>query len=366
MSVPFFDLKAQYREIESEIQSALRDFLPTQYFILGPAVESFERSMASYCGSPHAVGISSGTDALLLALEALEIGPGDEVIVPAFSFYASASVIVRRGATPVFVDVSLEDFNLLPRAVAAAITPQTKAIIPVHLFGQTASMSEILPLAQKRGIPVIEDSAQGVGAEENGKRAGSFGRFAAFSFYPTKNLGAFGDGGCLTMGASEDAELVRMLRVHGSKERYIHEKIGGCFRLDALQAIVLEVKLRHLERWQEKRRSHAAFYQKSLQGVGDLVLPSAPDYRRHVYHQYVVRSQRRNALREHLTAQGIGTDVYYPKILPLQPSFESLGYREGELPNSERLSREVLALPIYPELTSEALETIVQGIRGYF
>ncbi len=366
MNVPFFDLKKQYQRLEAEISPALEKFLPQQAFILGPTVESFEKGMATYCHSPFSLGVSSGTDALLMALEALEIGPGDEVIVPAFTFYCTASVVVRRGATPVFVDVDLNDYNILPAAIEAAITSRTKAIIPVHLFGQIVQIDAIQKIAIKHSLPIIEDCAQGIGAEYKGKRAGSFGRFGAFSFFPTKNLGAFGDGGALTFSATADYDHCKILRMHGSRIRYQHEEIGGCFRLDALQALILEVKLRHLETWQEERRSNAAFYNRALQGIGDLILPVENPNCRHVYHQYVLRTARREGLKSHLTALGIGSEVYYPIPVPHQKSMDYLGHRPGDFPNSEQLSQEVLALPIFPELDRSQLEETVKGIRSFF
>lgn len=366
MRIPFFDLKKQYQEISSEVLPALQDFLPTQAFILGSPVESFEKKLAAYCHTPFAIGLSSGTDALLLALEALRIGPGDEVIVPAFTFYCTASVVVRRGATPVFVDVDPHDFNILPDAIERAITPRTKAIIPVHLFGQMPAMDQILSIAQKHRIPIIEDSAQGIGAEFEGKRAGSMGRFGAFSFFPTKNLGAFGDGGALTVTNPEDDSLARVLRMHGSQVRYHHHEIGGCFRLDALQALVLEIKLKSLEKWQEQRRKNAAFYDDSLKNIPHLSTPLAHQNRRHVYHQYVIRTPQREALRQHLTSLGIGTEVYYPIAIPFQKSMEKWGHRLGDFPNSEKLAQEVLALPIYPEISSQDLSDVTEGIQKFF
>ena len=366
MSVPFFDLKKQYQKLDGEIRPALDKFLPQQAFILGAQVESFEKAMATYCQSPFSLGLSSGTDALLMALEALYIGPGDEVIVPAFTFYCTASVVVRRGATPVFVDVDLHDYNILPAAIEAAITPQTKAIIAVHLFGQVAQIDAIQKIAIKHSLPIIEDSAQGIGAEFQGKRAGSFGRMAAFSFFPTKNLGAFGDGGALTFSSENDWDHCKILRMHGSRIRYQHEEIGGCFRLDALQALVLEIKLRHLENWQEKRRQNADFYNRSFKGIKEIMTPVENRDCRHVYHQYVIRTSKREALKSHLTSLGIGSEVYYPIPIPHQKSMEFLGHRQGDFPNSEKLSQEVLALPIFPELEQSQLEEVVQGVRSFF
>jgi dTDP-4-amino-4,6-dideoxygalactose transaminase len=366
VQVPLFDLTAQYRELEPEILPAIQAFLPRQQLILGETVERFEKNLAVYCGSKYAVGVSSGTDALLIALEAMDIGPGDEVIVPAFTFYCTASVVVRRGATPVFVDVAMDDFNALPEAIAAAITPRTKAIIPVHLFGQSASLDKILKIAEERGIPVLEDGAQAIGAEFNGQRVGSLGRFGAFSFFPTKNLGAFGDGGAVTMNTEADYLRVKSLRMHGSRERYKHEDIGGCYRLDALQALVLDIKLKHLDRWHAARQANAAAYASGLAGVGDLILPVTQAGRRHIFNQYVVRTAKRDALRTHLQQLGIGSEIYYPSTIPSQESFRKLGLSFGTFPNAERLCGEVLALPVFPELRNEQRDAVVAGIRSFF
>jgi dTDP-4-amino-4,6-dideoxygalactose transaminase len=366
MGVPLFDLKEQYRQLEPEILPALQAFLPRQQLILGEAVEKFESALGAYCQVPHAVGVSSGTDALLMALEAAGAGPGDEVIVPAFTFYCTGSVVVRRGATPVFADVSLDDFNLLPEAVAAAVTPQTKVLMPVHLFGQACAIDALLDLAGKKNLVLIEDAAQAIGAEDSGRRAGSLGRFGAFSFFPTKNLGAFGDGGALTMRSSADYERVKMLRMHGSRQRYVHEEIGGCFRLDAVQALVLEIKLRHLESWHEARRRNAEYYRQHLHGVGDLILPQTGAGKRHVFNQFVIRTQKRDALRAFLQERGVGTEIYYPGTLPAQPAMQKAGYGGGQFPNAERLAKEVLALPIFPELTEAQLAEVVAGIRAFY
>ncbi len=366
MQVPLFDLKEQYRLLEPEILEVLPSFLRQQQFTLGASVEQFEKSFAEYCQAPFSVGLSSGTDALLVALEALEIGAGDEVIVPAFSFYCTGSVVIRRGSKPVFVDISLDDFNMDMPAAIAAISSRTKAIIPVHLFGQSAKMDTLIKAADQKQISIIEDAAQAVGAEYKGTRVGNLGRFGAFSFYPTKNLGAFGDGGALTMQTHEDYEKIKMLRMHGSRQTYEHEAIGGCFRLDALQAIVLSIKLRHLEKWHLAREQHARFYRENLEGVGNLILPTVDPERRHVFNQYVIRTQQRDALKKHLADRGVGSGIYYPKIIPLQPGMANLGHREGEFPQAEKASREVLALPIFPELTETNLKKVTDDIRSFF
>jgi dTDP-4-amino-4,6-dideoxygalactose transaminase len=366
MQVPLFDLKEQYRLLEPEIMEALQPFLRQQQFILGPAVEKFEAALAAYCSAPYAVGLSSGTDALLVAMEAIGIGPGDEVIVPAFTFYCTASCVTRRGAKPVFVDVALEDFNMPPEAAIAAITSKTKAMMPVHLFGQCAQMDTLVHAACEKGISVIEDAAQAIGAEYKGKRAGSMGRFGAFSFFPTKNLGAFGDGGALTMHTQEDYEKVKCLRMHGSRVIYEHEEIGGCFRLDALQAVILEIKLKRLEQWHTARQKNADYYAEHLKGVGDIVSPKVDPDRRHIFNQYVIRTGRRDALKQFLAERGVGTNIYYPAPIPEQKSMAYLKHKKGEFPNAERASREVLALPIYPELTEAQLAAVVREIRAFF
>ncbi|MCS7064474.1 MAG: DegT/DnrJ/EryC1/StrS family aminotransferase [Methylacidiphilales bacterium] len=366
MVVPFFDLKAQYAALEKEILSAIADFLPKQQLILGETVENFERHLSRYCHTPHAIGVSSGTDALALALESLEIQAGDEVIVPAFTYFATASVVVRRGAKPVFCDIDPLTYNLNPHLLESLLTSRTKAIIPVHLFGHAAPMPEILAWAMRHNVEVIEDAAQAIGAEIHGARVGSFGRMAAFSFYPTKNLGAFGDAGALTAHRDEDAIRLRMLRAQGSKERYVHEGIGGAFRLDALQALILSIKLPHLESWHEARQQHARYYLHHLSDIEGLSLPVTLDGYRHTYNQFVIRTKQRDALRAHLQNMGIYTEIYYPRALPDQPIFVQLGYHKCSCPEARAAAREVLALPIYPELTEEALQKVVHAIRLFF
>jgi dTDP-4-amino-4,6-dideoxygalactose transaminase len=366
MQVPLFDLKEQYRALEPEILEALQPFLRQQLFILGAPVEQFEKSLATYCSTAHAVGLSSGTDALLVAMEALEIGPGDEVILPAFTFYATATTIIRRGAKPVFVDIVPDDFNIDAQQAVAVVNGRTKAMMPVHLFGQSAQMEPLLEAASSKGFAIIEDAAQAIGAEFNGKRVGSLGRFGAFSFYPTKNLGAFGDAGALTMQSAVDYEKVKSLRMHGMRGHYNHELIGGCFRLDALQAVILEIKLKRLENWHVARQKNAAFYARELKGVGDLVLPAVDPTRRHIFNQYTIRTRRRDDLKKFLTGRGIGTNIYYPDPVPLTKGLAHMGYKSGEFPVSEKTSREVLALPIYPELTEAQLAKVVEEVKAFF
>ena len=357
-AIPLLDLKAQYGSIREEVRDAVDRVMECQQFILGPEVEALEREVAEYCHCRHAVGISSGTDALLIVLMALEVGPGDEVITSAYSFFATAGAIARLGATPVFVDIEPDSFNMNPAGIESRITLRTRAILPVHLFGQMADMEPILQIAGKHKLRVIEDAAQAIGAERAGQRAGSLGDAGCLSFFPSKNLGGAGDGGMVTTNNAELAERVRMLRNHGFKTKYHNELLGGNFRLDAIQAAVLRVKLRHLDRWTEARQKNAAEYKKSL--PPGMSRPAAAG--RHVYNQFVIRHPRRDALMEHLKAERIGCEVYYPVPLHLQKCFEGLGYREGSFPISERAARETLALPIYPELTTEMIRRVARAI----
>jgi len=357
--IPLLDLKAQYASLRDEVREAVDRVMDSQQFILGPEVEALEREVAEYCHCRHAIGVSSGTDALLVVLMALDIRPGDEVITSSYSFFATAGAIARLGAKPVFVDIDAATFNIDPAGMESMITPKTRAILPVHLFGQMADMDAILTIAGKHKLPVIEDAAQAIGAERSGRRAGSVGDAACLSFFPSKNLGGAGDGGMVTTNNAELAERVRMLRNHGFKTKYHNELLGGNFRLDALQAAILRVKLRHLDLWTEGRQKNAAEYRQVLQpGVG---LPREVA-KRHVYNQFVIRHPRRDALIEHLKAQKIGCEVYYPVPLHLQKCFESLGYRAGDFPVSERAAKETLALPIYPELTNEMIRRIACAI----
>ena len=358
-AIPLLDLKAQYASIRAEVREAVDRVLDSQQFILGPEVASLEREVADYCQCRHAIGVSSGTDALLVVLMALGIGPGDEVITPAYSFFATAGTIARLGAIPVFVDIDPETFNMDPAGIESRITSRTRAILPVHLFGQLADMEEILRIASRHKLPVIEDAAQAIGAEASGKWAGGIGDAGCLSFYPTKNLGGAGDGGMVTTNNPDLADRLKALRDHGFRKRYDAEMLGGNFRLDALQAAVLRVKLRHLDRWTEARQRNAAEYRKSLPaGIGlPLEKPG-----RHVYNQFVIRHARRDALIEHLRANKIGCEVYYPIPLHLQKCFASLGYRPGSLPVSEQAAKETLAVPIYPELTAEMIQRIAQAI----
>jgi dTDP-4-amino-4,6-dideoxygalactose transaminase len=370
-AVPGLDLKAQYRTIRDEIDEAIGAVLDSQHFILGPEVAQLEAEVAHYCGAAHAVGCASGSDALLLPLVAWGIGPGDEVITTPYTFFATASAIWRTGARPVFVDIEPDTYNIDPHQIEAAITPRTKAILPVHLYGQTADMDPICDLARGRGVIVFEDAAQAIGAVYNGRMAGTFGGAAAFSFYPSKNLGAYGDAGMVTTADPELARQLVRLRLHGMEPKYVHHEVGFNSRLDALQAAVLRVKLRHLPEWTEARRAVAGAYRElfAAAGLDDVIV--APSERAscvHVYHQFVIRAPAaaRDALRAHLTDRRIGTDVYYPIPLHLQTCFTALGHRTGDFPQAEAAAQETLALPIYPELEREAQEYVVACIREFF
>ena len=359
--VPLLDLKAQYATIRDDVRLAIDAVCESQRFIGGPEVFKCEEEVAAYCGCKHAVGMSSGTDALLCGMMALGIGPGDEVIVPTFTFFATGGCVWRLGARPVFVDADPETFNATAEFIKPAITDRTKLIIPVHLFGQCADLESILELARPRSIPVMEDAAQSIGAVRNGRKACSMGRLGALSFFPSKNLGAFGDGGMIVTNDEALAARCRMFRDHGASPKYYHKFVGGNFRLDALQAAVLRVKLRRLDAWSAKRASNAAYYNQRFAGT-PVKTPVITPGNTSIYNQYVVRVPRRDALRERLTAAGIGTEVYYPVPLHLQECFASLGSKPGDLPNAEQAAREVLALPIYPELTEAQQARVVDAV----
>jgi dTDP-4-amino-4,6-dideoxygalactose transaminase len=371
LSVPALDLKAQYQTIRDEIERAVRDVIESQYFILGPEVSGLEAEVAHYCEAEHGIGCASGSDALLLPLMALEVGPGDEVVTTPYSFFATAGAIWRTGAKPVFVDIDPDTYNIDPALIEAAITPRTKAIIPVHLYGQTADMDPINAIAKKHGLAVIEDAAQAIGASYKGRRTGGLGNAAAFSFYPSKNLGGFGDAGMVTTDDPELAKRVARLRVHGMEPKYHHHEVGFNSRLDALQAAVLRVKLRHLDAWTEGRRTVAERYQSLFEGqksTREIGLPTESTDRFHVYNQYVIRvpSAARDSLREQLAARRIGTEIYYPVPLHLQTCFASLGHTPGDFPHSEAAANETLALPMYPELAEEAQRHVVESIGQIF
>jgi dTDP-4-amino-4,6-dideoxygalactose transaminase len=366
-AIPLLDLTRQYHPLRELIQAALARVVESQRFILGAEVERFEQRFAAYCGARHAIGCASGTDALELALMAADIGPGDEVLTVPFTFFATVGAIMSAGARPVFVDVEPDSFNLDIRQLdhALASRPSIKAILPVHLYGGCADMGPILDRAAAHGIPVIEDAAQAVGAEWRGQRAGSIGTIGCFSFFPTKNLGGFGDGGMLTTNEEDLARKVRALRVHGSVEKYIHEWPGMNSRLDALQAAVLDVKLDHLDDWNRARQRNAALYRESLDGIVTLPVQQ-PHQTSHVYNQFVVRCARRDELRAFLAESGVGTEIYYPLSLHLQPALADYGHKAGDFPVSEQLSKEVLALPIFAELTEEEIATVAGLIREFY
>jgi dTDP-4-amino-4,6-dideoxygalactose transaminase len=365
--VPLLDLRAQYESMRDDIDEAIRRVVESQHFILGPEVEALEREIADYCGTTHAVGVSSGTDALLVALMALGVGPGDEVITTPFTFFATAGTVARLGARTVFVDIEPDTFNIDAARIEAALSPRTKAIIPVHLFGRVADMDTVMRLAGSAGVAVIEDAAQAIGAyDAAGRRAGAIGDIGAFSFFPSKNLGAFGDAGMVTTSDESLARLMRQLRVHGMEPKYFHSMVGGNFRLDALQAAVLRVKLRRLDTWHDGRRRNAARYRElfAQAGIEQVTLPQ--DVPGHIYNQFVIRVPQRDALRDHLSARAIGTEIYYPLPLHMQACFAGLGYQEGDFPHAERAAREVLALPIYPELEDAALQRVVASIADFY
>ncbi|MDW8403888.1 DegT/DnrJ/EryC1/StrS family aminotransferase [Chloroflexus sp.] len=386
--IPLLDLKAQYAALRDEIRAAIDRVLESQHFILGPEVEALEAEVADYAHCRYGIGVSSGTDALLVSLMAIEVQPGDEVITTPYTFFATAGSIARLGGRPVFVDIDPQTYNLDPTQIEAAITPRTKAIIPVHLFGQMADMDPVMAIAARHGLYVIEDAAQAIGAEYKGRRAGSVGHLGCFSFFPSKNLGGYGDGGMVVTNDARLAERVRLLRSHGSSPKYYHKMVGGNFRLDALQAAVLRVKLRHLDEWTERRRQNAATYRRLFAEAGvatdlpacaanacrarggsgcalspaTVVLPTELPERRHVYNQFVIRAQQRERVMAALKTHQIGHEIYYPVPLHRQECFADLGYPPGSLPVSECAAAETMALPIYPELTDDMLTTVVAGV----
>jgi dTDP-4-amino-4,6-dideoxygalactose transaminase len=371
MQVPLLDLKAQYQTIKTEIDRAVAEVFESQYFILGPKVQQCEELLARYSQSANAVGVSSGTDALLIALMAEGIGAGDEVITSTHSFFATAGAIARVGARPVFVDIDPPTFNIRPDLIEAAITPRTRAVIPVHLFGQMADMDPIMEIAKRHKLVVIEDAAQSVGSEYKGRRAGSIGHYGCFSFFPSKNLGAAGDGGLVTVQDPARLEKLRAFRAHGSVVKYFHKFVGGNFRLDALQAAVVSAKLPHLDGWTAKRQANAKRYnelfQKSgLVARGVVQCPVEAPQRRHIYNQYILRVERRDALQKHLTQAGIGNEIYYPVPFHLQECFAYLGGKRGDHPASEAAADGTVALPVYPELTAEQQQYVVSTIAAFY
>jgi len=385
MKVPLLDLKAQYKTIKTEIDKALIDVAESQNLILGAEVEKLEKNLCEYLECKHAIGVSSGTDALLVALMAIDIKPDDEVIIPTYSFFATAGVVSRLNAKPVFIDSDPVTFNLDPSKLKSLITKKTKAIVPVHLYGQSADMDPIMQIAKEFNLKVIEDSAQSIGTQyKDGRKAGNIGDIGCYSFYPSKNLGCFGDGGLVTTNDDELAAKLRILRVHGGKPKYYHRIIGGNFRIDAIQAAVLSVKLPHLDSWTKRRQENAELYTKFFKANGlaeeegrlkydnaNKILLPKPVYKEfnlkyyHIYNQYVIRVENRDEVRKNLTDNEIGTEIYYPVPFHLQECFAYLGYKEGDFPVSEWCAKDSIALPIYPELTPEQIEFVVTTIKKF-
>ena len=365
--VPLFDLTRQFLEVKDDVHAAVERVFATQHFILGPEVAGLEKECAEYLKVKRAIGVSSGTDALLAALMALGIGPGDEVITTPFTFFATAGVVHRLGARTVFVDIDPRDYNLDPGKLAAAVTPRTKAIIPVHLYGQAVDMDGIKAAAP--GIPIVEDCCQAIGTDYHSVPVGGLGLMGCFSFFPTKNLGAFGDGGLVSTNDEALGEKLVDMRLHGMRPKYVHHFVGGNFRLDALQAAILRVKLPRLDGWIAKRRASAAHYRQLFTAaglLGHVMPPEELPGRGHTFHQYVVRVEQRDRLREHLGKLGLGTEVYYPISLHEQECFAPLGYRRGDFPESERAATEVMAMPIFPELRADERERMVEGIKSFY
>jgi len=384
MKVPLLDLKPQYNLLKKELDEALLRVAESQYFILGPEVDKMEKDFCSYLKCEHALGVSSGTDALLIALMAVDIKPGDEVIVPAYSFFATAGVVARLNAIPVFTDIDPVTFNINPAGFEKKISSKTKAVIPVHLYGQSADMNAIMSLAKKHNLVVIEDAAQAIGTEyKNGNCVGTIGEIGCYSFFPSKNLGGYGDGGLVVTNNDELAKMIRIKRVHGGEQKYFHKVIGGNFRIDAIQAAVLRVKLPHLDNWSEQRRNNAELYNKLFieSGLAEetgktvfdiknkVLLPkpvnksSVKNY--HIYNQYVIRTENRDQLKKFLTENEIGNEIYYPLPFHLQECFSGFGYKEGDFPEAEKASNTSLALPIYPELSDEQQRFVVGKINEF-
>ncbi len=363
--VPMLDLRAQYAALRDEIRAAIDGVLVAGRFILGPNVRALEEELARYCGCQHAVGLASGTDSLILSMHALGVRPGDEVIVPAFTYIATADTVGLLGATPVFTDILPDTFNIDPAQIESHITPRTRAIVPVHLYGQPADMDPIVEIARRRGLPVIEDNAQAIGATYRGRKTGTLGALGSISFFPTKNLGAYGDGGMVVTDSEPLAARLRSLRAHGTtKNKYLSDEQGWNSRLDELQAAILRVKLRHLDAWKAGRQAHAARYDQLLANVPGLVTPKVAAGADHVYHQYTIRVQDRDRVQKALAAQGIASTVYYPVALPQQPMYSSLGHKGGAFPVAEHAAREVLSLPIYPELSSQQVVRVAAAVAA--
>jgi dTDP-4-amino-4,6-dideoxygalactose transaminase len=369
-NIPLLDLKAQHRSIRDQVLAEVTRVIDSQKFIMGDDVKSLESEIADYCSTKHAIGCASGSDALLLALMALEIGPGDKVITTPYTFFATVGAICRLGATPVFADIERDTFNLDVAKVGEALAkhPEVRAIIPVHLFGACVDMAPLCSLAEQKGIFVIEDAAQSIGSEYNGHRAGSLGHIGCFSFFPSKNLGAYGDGGMLATNDDALAEKLKALRVHGTRRKYYHDWVGVNSRLDALQAAVLRIKLRHLDGWTEGRQRNANLYRQIIRNLRiPVAVPVEKPYQsRHIYNQFVIVGERRNQLQAYLKEHGIGTEVYYPLPMHMQTCFLHLGYQVGDFPVSERLANESLALPVYPELEAEDIEYVCHTMKHFY
>lgn len=368
MAVPLLDLKRQYAQFQDEVEKELIEVARSGYFIGGPKITAFEEAAAKYCDAKHAIGVSSGTDALLACLMGLDLQPGDEVITTTYSFFATVGAIVRAGGTPILCDIDLKTFNIDPQQIADSITPRTKAILPVHLYGQCADMKAIMAIANKRNIPVIEDAAQAIGSARDGTQAGNFGLAGCFSFFPSKNLGCFGDGGMITTNDDAFAHKMQLLRNHGMEPKYYHSMIGGNFRLDAIQAAVLTIKLRYLDGWTEGRQRNAALYrslltQKELDKV--LVLPTETPGR-HIYNQFTLLCPDREGLFKSLQEKKIGCDMYYPLCFHQQECFRSLGYKFGDFPKSEEATKKCLSLPIFPELAESEITEVVEAIAAFY
>ncbi|WNB92697.1 DegT/DnrJ/EryC1/StrS family aminotransferase [Bacillus sp. NEB1478] len=368
MKVPMLDLTEQYQNLKNDILPAMEDVMSNARFILGDNVKKLEADVAKYSNVNHGIGVANGSDAIHIALTALNVGPGDEVIVPSFTFFATAGAVARAGATPVFVDCDPKTFNIDPAKIEAAVTDKTKAIVPVHLYGQMADMDAIVEIAKKHNLGIVEDAAQAIGSKYKGKNVGELGTIATYSFFPTKNLGAYGDGGMVVTNDDDLAEKMRVIRVHGSKPKYYHHVLGYNSRLDELQAAILNVKFPHLDEWSNLRREKAENYTKLLnEQLGDkVVTPFIADYSHHIFHQYTIRVERRDELQKYLQEQGVSTMIYYPKPLHLQPVFAELGYKEGDLPVTEKAAEEAISLPMFPELKIEQQQYVVEKIAEFY
>lgn len=372
MKVPLLDLSSQYKKVRKEVLEEVRKVCDSQHYVLGQNVSAFESEVADYCGAKYAVGVASGTDAILLSLMDAGVGPGDKVVTTSFTFFATVGSIARLGAIPVFADIHPDTFNIDPHSLERLLGRSAKgikAVIPVHLYGQCADMAPIMKLARRHGLAVIEDAAQSIGAEYRGKRAGSIGDYGCFSFYPTKNLGGMGDGGMITTNNKRRAERLRMLRVHGSRKRYYHDLVGANSRLDEIQAAVLRVKFRRLDEWTSARVANGRLYDELFARAGlkgKVVTPVISEGNRSVYNQYVIRAKKRDALRAHLAESGVGSEIYYPVPMHMQKCFHDLGYKRGSLPETEKAAREVLALPIYAELKKSQVRYVVDSIASFY